>query len=842
MSDGQDKSDDLIAELAKLMASSAGGAEPEAKPGPKLVSAPEPQATESRPAAPIFRIPGMDMPVAAAPQPAHVPVLPAAPAAASPAPTIRIPGMDQPVPAPSRPATPALGGLPAGPNPADAKPADVKPVDARSSETRPAEARPMVSRAPSIDFGTLPPAASIRPEPLSNWQDREVPKSISARPAPVADPVLTPPAPKAPAVSVAPPVIAPPASAFNSAPAPIAPPVATPVRLDPPRVAAYEPAVSGKAAPEGDSFDFDFGFGDEPPEPVSEARPAAPAPRSAAPAPTFSTGDPIADLIAAELDAGDDDSDIAPPVPARPPVQAPAIRSFPQPAAQVQAQPQQQRPVTTNPVRPPVAPPALQAPQPKPAAEVDRFATAPVFGVGTRPATPAPADRDPMDEIESLIGEAVRVELSAPDRPVAMERPKPPAAPVVPPLNTGFAPRRAAIKDAEPQIHSAEAAILAAAAASNVDAVRFDGQVGPEAKASPYKRPKAKPEKAGVLSGGMRQHIGMAVAGTLLLAAGFGLYWVLGMGRSADVDAPVLTADATPVKEPAPVVAPREDAEGSVVFNTANGETSTPPADEQIVSRDASVDTSVADVAETVGADGTGGVTDGTAAVGDSGESELANRKVRTVTVRPDGTIVSGDDAVAGNSVLPVDRPNVPDIPGSDVEPSRLLEAVTAGDTPADTTQLAALVTPDPAAEATAANIDPTVVAPLPMARPANRSVLGGGTNQQVAAATSNGPVDLTGGDVAVAAPAAPAVSSAGGAYVQLSSQPTSADAQSSLRTTQNRLSGVLNGRTLEIRQVDLGARGIWYRVVLPTGSFSEATQTCASLKANGTECVAING
>lgn len=840
MSDGRDKSDDLIAELAKLMASSAGGAEPEAKPGPKLVSAPEPQATEPRPAAPMIRIPGMDAPVAAAPQPAPAPVLVAtpAPAAASPAPTIRIPGMDQPVPAPSRPATPALGGLPAGPRPGDMKPADVKPVNARSSEARPAEARLVEPRVPSIDFGTLPPAASIRPEPLSNWQDREVPKSISARPAPVADPVLTPPVPKAPAASVAPPVIAPPASAFNSAPAPIAPPVTTPVRLEPPRVAADGPAISGKPAPEGDSFDFDFGFGDEPPEPVSEARPAAPAPRPAAPAPTFSTGDPIADLIAAELDAGDDDRDIAPPVPARPPVQAPAIRSFPQPAAQVQAQPLQQRPVTTNPVRPPVAPPALQAPKPKPAAEADRFATAPVFGVGARPATPAPADRDPMDEIESLIGEAVRVELSAPDRPVATERPRQPSAPVVPPLNTGFAPRRAAIKDAEPQIHSAEAAILAAAAASNVDADRFDGQVAPEAKASPYKRPKAKAEKTSVLSGGMRQYVGMAVAGTLLLAAGFGLYWVLGMGRSADVDAPVLTADATPVKEPAPVVAPREDAEGSVVFNTANGEASTPPADEQIVSRDASVDTSVADVAETVGADGTGGVTDGTAAVGDSGESELANRKVRTVTVRPDGTIVSGDDAVAGNSVLPVDRPNVPDIPGSDVEPSPLLEAVTAGDTPADTTQLAALVTPDPAAVVTAANIDPTVVAPVPMARPANRSALGGGTNQRVVAATSNGPVDLTGGDVV----AAPAVSSAGGAYVQLSSQPNSADAQSSLRTTQNRLSGVLNGRSLEIRQVDLGAKGIWFRVVLPTGSFSEATQTCASLQANGTECVPING
>lgn len=825
MSDGQDKSDDLIAELAKLMASTAGGAEPEAKPGPKLVSAPEQQAAEPRPAAPTIRIPGMDAPVAAAPQPAVAPALPSTPpktpAVAAPAPTIRIPGMDAPVAA-SRPvATPVI--------PADTGLADVKPAEKKPAETR----------APSIDFGTLPPAASIRPEPLSNWQDREVPKPVSVRPGLAADPVLTPPAPKA-ASPVLPPVVAPPAAAFNSAPAPIAPPVSAISKPNEQAGADLPPVVAGKPAPEGDSFDFDFGFGDAPPEPTNETRPASPVQRAAVP--PASTGDPIADLIAAELDAGDDEEEPSAPVPSRPPVQAPAIRSFPQPAA-VQQQPQQQRAVVTNPVRPPVAPPTIQAPQAK-AAEPDRFATAPVFGVAGKPAPAVATDRDPMDEIESLIGEAVRVELAAPERPVTTERPKQPAAPVVPPLNTGFAPRRTAIKDAEPQVHTAEAAILAAAVDAGVQADRFDGKFSADASASPYKRPRAKAEKTSGLSGGMRQYVGMAVAGTLLLAAGFGLYWVLGMGRTADVDAPVLTADATPVKEPAPVVAPREDAEGSVVFNTVNGDSSTPPADEQIVPRDASLDTSVADVAEAVGVDAVDGEGNGSAAVGDGSESELANRKVRTVTVRPDGTIVSGDDAVAGSSALPVDRPNLPDNPGAEVSPSPLLDAVVASNTPADTTQLAAIdpADPVPVAETTTNVLDPSIVPPIPMARPTDRSVLGGGVNQRVAATSSSGPVDLTGGDVAPVASNAPTISSAGGSYVQLSSQPTSADAQSSLRTTQNRLSGVLNGRSLEIRQVDLGAKGIWYRVVLPTGSFSEATQTCASFKANGTDCVAING
>ena len=79
------------------------------------------------------------------------------------------------------------------------------------------------------------------------------------------------------------------------------------------------------------------------------------------------------------------------------------------------------------------------------------------------------------------------------------------------------------------------------------------------------------------------------------------------------------------------------------------------------------------------------------------------------------------------------------------------------------------------------------------------------------------------------------------GAYVQLSSQRSETDAARSLQTTQAQLGNLLTG-SLEIRRVDLGAKGIWYRVVLPTSSFQDATQTCAVIKSNGGDCVAING
>jgi hypothetical protein len=817
MPDGQDKSDDLIAELAKLMASNAGTSpEPEAKPAPKLVTVPEaPVASAPAPSPAPIRIPGMDAPVVATPQPQVVPQPQVAPAVAAPpiqpAPStpsvLRIPGMDQPVPVSPLPsATPAhAAAMP--PKPMDAKP------------------------AASFDFGTVPAASAFKPEPMSNWQDREIPKPVPSRPAtpaPVSvspEPAITQPAPVSspPFVSATPTVAPAPVraelspSVESSVAAPVARPAVAPAA---PAAAPVSPMVeAAKSSSTVDSFDFDFGFSANPPAPFSAeaSKSAVASPPKPAPAPAVSSGDPIADLIAAELDSADAEE--------APPAAQPAPRSFPQPGLQAP------RPAQSGPVsfRPQPTPQTASKPE-------ERFGVAPSFATAGRSQvaarSPQPA-ADPMEEIESLIGEAVRVELTEKPAPAAPSvAPAPVAtqsAPAVPPLTAGIPPRRAAIRERDGDHASPESAILAAAAASGAEVGRLDGVA---TEPSPYKRVKAKPERR---PGGMRQYVGMAVAGTLLLAAGFGLYWVLGMGRGgSDAEAPVLTADATPVKEAAPVAPVASTTEqGAVVFNELDGGNATAPADEQLVSRDDSAETSVADVARTVG-EGEGAAT----------ESELANRKVRTVTVRPDGTIVSGDEAVAGNEELPVARPNVPDLPGADVQPSELLAAI-PGDavvdptgTPVsaeatgttDPTQLSALAPTGPAPE-----IVSSIVAPIPVARPTNRAALNSGTS--VAAAQ---PVDL--GTSQPAATAAPVAVGGSGPYVQLSSQPSQADAESALRTTQNRLANILGGRSLAVRQVDLGAKGTWYRVVLPVPTFQDATDTCAGLKSNGIDCVPIGG
>ena len=521
--------------------------------------------------------------------------------------------------------------------------------------------------------------------------------------------------------------------------------------------------------------------------------------------------------------------------------------------------------------------PVTSAPR-SPAA--DRFMVAPGAGIdarATESAPPrsfvtAPPDSDPMAEIESLIGEAVRVELTPepakaqtpqvvsakvqlePESALEAEIRSRPEAPVVPPLQSGFAPRRARIKDDGKA--AAEDAILAAVAAGGgqggaVGAV--EPTVGDD---SPYRRLKVRPQRRSLLSGSMRQYVGMAVAGTLLLAAGLGLYWVLNMNRAGTTtgaNAPQLTADSTPVKvKPAETPKPATDAAKSPVLAKIDGASSAASTEQLVSTEDTTASAVTRDVTPT-DADAEGG---------------LANRKVRTVTVRPDGTIVSGDDAVAGAEALPVDRPNVPEVPSTDT--TTLLDD---GATPAATAQttLPSLTDTATAPTETAAvaepiadapTIDPTAVAPKPLTFPvrtasttplaAPETPLGSTTPKNTAvnavvAQTPNGQIDLLGGDggtQAAAKPAQAAPISTGGAaaYVQLSSQPTQADAQSSAKAATARFGDLFGGEKLVIQQADLGQKGIKWRVRLPAASLSQAQSICAQIKAQGGDCFATGG
>jgi hypothetical protein len=84
----------------------------------------------------------------------------------------------------------------------------------------------------------------------------------------------------------------------------------------------------------------------------------------------------------------------------------------------------------------------------------------------------------------------------------------------------------------------------------------------------------------------------------------------------------------------------------------------------------------------------------------------------------------------------------------------------------------------------------------------------------------------------------APATGS-GGFVVQLSSQRSESEALASFRSLQAKFPNELGGRQPIIRRADLGSKGVFYRTVVgPFASAHEASQFCASYKAAGGQCV----
>src|SRR5262249_40139763 len=83
--------------------------------------------------------------------------------------------------------------------------------------------------------------------------------------------------------------------------------------------------------------------------------------------------------------------------------------------------------------------------------------------------------------------------------------------------------------------------------------------------------------------------------------------------------------------------------------------------------------------------------------------------------------------------------------------------------------------------------------------------------------------------------PAAPVSGVAVGTMfaVQLASLSTKADAMQASAEIQARYSAILKDSDLNIRRVDLGAKGIWYRVLAgPFGSRNTAGSLCTQLRA----------
>jgi hypothetical protein len=251
---------------------------------------------------------------------------------------------------------------------------------------------------------------------------------------------------------------------------------------------------------------------------------------------------------------------------------------------------------------------------------------------------------------------------------------------------------------------------------------------------------------------------------------------------------------------------------------------------------------------------------DDAGSAGDTAEP-IGPRKVRTVVVKPDGTIVSsqavdaapaaGPAPTADAAPPPADDAQAPapvtddtaaiagnnsaELPITPVPQSNAARNVAttapAHDPTADTETPALTVTPDPPL---AQNRTQTAVQAPPVKAPAVKPPP---ANTVVASNDPNRPIDLTqgaGGGGAVAE----TTSASSGMLVQVSSQKTEEAARATYKDLQRRYANILGPYDVNIQRADVPDRGTFFRVRVGPFSAADAQRLCDDLKSAGGDCV----
>jgi len=169
--------------------------------------------------------------------------------------------------------------------------------------------------------------------------------------------------------------------------------------------------------------------------------------------------------------------------------------------------------------------------------------------------------------------------------------------------------------------------------------------------------------------------------------------------------------------------------------------------------------------------------------------------------------------------------------PGSDET-----DATSAAPTPSQTPP----AKPAPSALASVPAVRPTVSdqpAPAPaMVKPAPAAASPAPAKPAPAAvAIATKPVAAP-TQVTAAPAAAPAAS--GGSLLQIGSYKSEADANAAWSAYRAKHGALLAGLSSDVKQVDLGAKGTWYRLRIVAGDKSSAVALCDKLKAEGAACI----
>ena len=78
----------------------------------------------------------------------------------------------------------------------------------------------------------------------------------------------------------------------------------------------------------------------------------------------------------------------------------------------------------------------------------------------------------------------------------------------------------------------------------------------------------------------------------------------------------------------------------------------------------------------------------------------------------------------------------------------------------------------------------------------------------------------------------------AGSGLLQIGSYKSAADADTAWRSYRAKHASLVGGLSPDVKQVDLGPKGTWYRLRIAAGSKADASALCTKLKADGGDCL----
>ncbi|WP_367714479.1 SPOR domain-containing protein [Nitratireductor sp. GISD-1A_MAKvit] len=329
---------------------------------------------------------------------------------------------------------------------------------------------------------------------------------------------------------------------------------------------------------------------------------------------------------------------------------------------------------------------------------------------------------------------------------------------------------------------------------------------------------------------------------TTLIAGALGGVAVLGLlgffalgGSGEDGSAPVVVrADDGPVKvkpeNPGGQQVPNQD--NQVYQRVSGSEAGNNPVQERLVST-AEEPVEVPKSEERLASN-----TNGSATPTSEPVTAMQPRRVRTMVVRPDGTIVPREPVET--PVANADTARDPAAGGSQVANVNSPQAVNT-------------TSPDARLRGTAENVAPTVesgtseagvpqTAPVPATRPSPPPVQRQpqpAADPAPAARVASAPSQPAQPAAQPQPPAAAPVTSGGGDgwSVQISSQPTVDAAQKSYQDMARRYGSLLTGKGVNIVKADIAGKGTYYRVRIPSSSKDEAIRLCSQLKSAGGSC-----